>query len=153
MIIRLMEHKDKDEVIKMIIEFGDEVLESQGINLDPVTIIDQIGKFLDTSFVIENNKGLAGILMGSIVDLPGSKDKVYQESIWFVKKSYRGCGKGLIDKLEGWCKEQGVNYIIASHIATPQAKMMERFYQRRGFKPYEVNYIKHLIGGRNVERD
>ena len=142
--IRLMETKDFEETAKMIIEFNNEILGSLGFYYNLPHFCEELKEYVGTTFIGVKEGKIIGVIGGKFFKIPFVENKAYVEAIWFVRPEYRTLGIKLMAKLESWCKEQGVKYILASRMNEYKAESFDKLYRRLGFVPYEVNYIKDL---------
>jgi len=94
----------------------------------------------------EDNK-LIGVAGGSISEHHWGRAKWGTEDFWFVRKEYRKGRTGirLFNKLMNWFESNGSDRISMTHYSwNPK---VSKFYKRKGFKPYEVNYVKEVANG------
>ena len=143
-IIRKANLNDPDRVVVMIKQFEKEILEDYDVNLNTPNFKEEMLSYVDTSFVAEKDGELIGLLAGRFIKFPFTTNKIYQESIWFMRREYRKSGLLLMNFLEKWCKEQKVKFIVTSRMANYKSEKFDRVYKHLGFIPYEVNYIKNL---------
>lgn len=110
-------------------------------------------KLIDTSFVLEMEGKIVGVLGGMIANYPLNGELIYQELAWYVNKKYRLHGIRLFKVLEQFCHEKGIKKIGVTLMANSKAEKLEKFYERLGFTYLEKHYIKNLGGldakGRN----
>ena len=92
-------------------------------------------------YIAEINNELIGASSGAIAEHRWGNDMWGSEDFWFVKKEHRGSKAGLLlfNKLIDWFKENQAKRIMMSHYTwNPSIK---DFYEKRGFKPYETDYV------------
>lgn len=65
------------------------------------------------------------------------------EMFWWVSPEKRGSGLKLMDKLENWARDKGADLFQVTCLHEGHAKIGE-YYQRRGYKPTEHNYMRTL---------
>ena len=134
---------DFSQVLTLMKEFQAEILEDYGIDLSTLNF-EEMSKYIGTSFIAEEEGKIIGIIAGQFIKFPMVGEKIYQETIWFVKRNRRKCGLLLMKTLIAWCKEQGVKFIVTSRIMNFKPESFDALYKKLGFMPYEVNYIKDL---------
>lgn len=144
MAVRLASLEDMPEVLELIKEFHAETLDAYNLymNVDVVSVL--IKEFYKTSFVLERGGRVVGLLGGQVTAYPGNGEKIYQELVWYVSKKHRLHGIQLYNKLEEYCKENGISKIGMVLMASSKADKLEKFYLRMGFKYLEKHFIKDL---------
>lgn len=95
--------------------------------------------------VVLDNKSVAflgGILMPDI----NNGDLVATELFWYVHPQHRKgfWGIRLFLTFENWAKSMGAKRITMAHLINKEAETLKKFYQRRGYSPLEIHYVKHL---------
>jgi len=146
MIVRLAQEKDLEQILQLIKEFHSESLNAYNILYDDDIAKIAMAKLLGTSFILELDEKIVGVLGGMIVNYPGNNIPVYQEWIWYVNKEYRLHGVSLYNHLENYCKENNIKKIVMVSMANSKATKLEKFYHRLGFELLEKHYIKNLGG-------
>ena len=142
--VRLAEQKDFKDCLQLIKEFQQESLDAYNLLCNDEIALLIMEKFLKTSFVLEINNILAGVLAGAVVTYPLNDEKIYQEHIWYVNKKYRRYGLILYNYLEDYCKANNIKKIVMVHMANSKADKLEEFYKRLGYELLEKHYIKNL---------
>ena len=95
-------------------------------------------------YVAEKGDELIGVAGGSVTEHHWGKSLWGTEDFWFVKKEYRKgkTGLKLFNMLMDWFKKNGATRIMMTHYSwNPK---VGNFYEKKGFKPYEVNYVKEI---------
>ena len=142
--VRKAEAKDTEEVLGLIKEFHKESINAYDVLCDDTIARQVIGKFLDTSFVLELDNKVVGVFGGMITNYPLNNKRVYLEWIWYVLPKYRLHGIGLYNKVIEYCKENDVEQIIMVLMANLKTDKLDKFYKRLGFELLEKHYIKNL---------
>ena len=143
--IRWAQVSDIDNAIELMQEFQDESLGEYGLEIKVEQAKELLKKYVDTSLVAIRDNKIVGVIAGTITDYPLG-GKIFQEIVWYVSKKHRVCGLLLFRELEEYCKKIGVSHIVMVHMANLKSQKLGKFYQRIGFKPLEIQYIK-TVGG------
>lgn len=87
-------------------------------------------------------------MMGAILS-PDLNDGelIATEAFWYVLPNYRNSIEGLkmIVHFENWAKQVGAKRVIMAHLLSSMPESLAAYYQRHGFIPVEVNYVKTLV--------
>jgi len=67
------------------------------------------------------------------------------ELFWFVLPEQRGKGLLLLDAFETWAKSKECKRIIMVHLTDLMPEKVKRIYDKRGYKPIEIHYMKEII--------
>jgi len=145
--IRQAKLEDIERSIYLFEEFVKESLDEYNFKLDVNHVINIASKYVDTSFVVEKDNKIVGVVAGYIDSSILDGSKVYNEVVWFVSKPYRKYGIRLLKELENKCMNGwGVKHIVMMYIENCNADKMGEFYKRVGYKPLERHFIKTLGG-------
>ena len=147
MIVRQATIKDLPGILELLREFHKESLDAFGFSVDEAVTTILINKFYITSFVLETEGKIVGVLGGQVVTYPLNNELLYQEMVWFVNKKYRMHGIRLFKKLEEYCHANGIKKIGIALMVNSKADKLEKFYERMGFEYLEKHFIKSLNGG------
>jgi len=92
-------------------------------------------------YLAELNDEIIGAAGGCVDEHPWGNEKWGSEDFWFVKKEHRGSKAGLLlfNKLMAWFKENKAQRIQMTHYTWNPT--IEKFYNKNGFKPFEVSYV------------
>ena len=93
-------------------------------------------------YIAELNEQIIGIAGGKLGTQPYATDELWGcEDFWYVKKEHRGGRAGILlfNKLIKWFKDNGAKRIQMTHY-TWNPKVAQ-FYAKKGFKPFEINYV------------
>lgn len=75
---------------------------------------------------------------------PSNGDKIATEAFWYVRPGHRGPGLRLLKAFEEIAMKRGVKRIGMVHLLSIQPEGMANLYQRLGYRPVEVNFLKEL---------
>jgi len=95
-------------------------------------------------FIAEDTE-VIGMVAGIMLPLHFNENHlVCQEFLWYFESSTRGRRAGLLlfEALVDWAKNAGANSFITGAIENMNPEKLSKFYERKGFKPSERNYIK-----------
>jgi len=95
-------------------------------------------------FIAERDGEILGASAGSVGEHSWGSRKWGHEDFWYVKKEHRGSTVGikLFDKLMDWFEAKGADSVHMTHYHwNPK---VEKFYRKKGFRPFEVSYAKVL---------
>ena len=90
------------------------------------------------------NARFTGMIGGMRAPDPNTGELVATEFFWFVDPNHRGEGIQLLDEFEAWAKDEGCKKIIMVYLLDSTPDKVRRVYERRGYKPVEVHYIKEI---------
>ena len=144
--VRPVEEKDFDSALKLLKEFQAESLDAYNLLCNDKIALSIMPKFIGSSFVLETDNAIVGVIAGIIVTYPLNDEKIYHEQIWYVNKTYRKYGIKLYLKPEQYCKKNNIKKIIMVSMANSKTQKLEEFYKRLGYKLLESHYIKNLNG-------
>ncbi len=144
--VRLAKIEDIEPVLLLLKDFHKESLSKYNVFCDDNVARVFMQKCVETSFVLEMEGKVVGILGGMITHYPLNDEKMYYEMVWYVDPKYRLHGVSLFHKLEDYCKEQGIKKIGMALMANSKATKLEKFYKRLGFELLEKHYIKSVGG-------
>jgi GNAT superfamily N-acetyltransferase len=144
--VRPAKIEDKPAVLELLKDFHKESMDKYNILCDDKIANDFMDKCVDTSFVLEIENKIVGILGGMITNYPLNNEKMYYEWVWYVDPKYRLHGVSLFHYLEDYCKDKGIKKIGMALMANSKAEKLEKFYKRLGFELLEKHFIKHIGG-------
>ena len=142
--IRRAEYKDIEPALELIKEFQAVSINKFNVLCNPETARLVMTNFVNTSFVLEIEGKIVGLLGGIILNYPLNNKPMYSEWIWYVTPKYRKYGVKMYKKLEEYCKEQGITQIGMALMANSLADKLEKFYLKLGFELLEKHYIKEI---------
>lgn len=143
-IVRSAKEEDYPGVLKLIREFIDERLERVGFGFYEGHLFEKMKQYKDTSFVLEMDGEIAGVLAGTVIpDLPTGQ-MCYQEIMWFITKEKRSKGVVMLKEIINIIKEAGVHRIVMVALENETLGMLEHIYKRLGFNPLERHYLMEV---------
>ncbi len=95
-------------------------------------------------FLLEDEGGLVGMLVGGIASPLFSTDRVATELAWFVDPSYRDgvSAYKLLASYEKWAVDIGCTFVTMIDIDTLES--LEPLYTRKGYTLTEKTYVKEI---------
>ena len=100
---------------------------------------------LSAMWVTKREGKIVGAICGMLYPDVFTGDLIAVENFWFVTKDCRGTdGLRLLGEFEAWAKENGAKRIVVAHMANIHPESMSAFYERRGFKALETNYVMEV---------
>lgn len=139
--IRNATFNDVEAVRELTKQMYNDSLNEYGIGYDDDVFNRVVPALINTTFVMEMDGVVVGVMAGSIVNGLASNDLTYQESFWYVEKAHRGFGIKLLTFAENYCRTNNVKFFIIAHMGNRETRL-ERIYKRRGFNILETHYIK-----------
>lgn len=93
--------------------------------------------------VLDDHGAAQGVLMAVAAEHPFGPVRLARETVWWIEPDYRGpSALRMLADYEAWAKGQGCDFVgMAGMGADPS---VGRLYERRGFRPAEVHYLKAL---------
>lgn len=97
-----------------------------------------------TMFILEQDSEMIGGL--GAIKFPDLHDgrMTAVETYWFVSPEHRGKGLKLFDAFEIWGEESGCKKLAMIHLADSYPDILEKLYERRGYKLVEKHYVRYL---------
>lgn len=87
--------------------------------------------------------GAVGTIAALLYADPNNGELVAQEMFWWVDPEHRDAESGnLMDAYEGWARSVGAKRIVVSAIHGMRERCLERYYEKRGYRPVETNFVK-----------
>jgi GNAT superfamily N-acetyltransferase len=85
----------------------------------------------------------SGVLLATAQEHPFAAVRYASETVWWIAPEARGMGaSAMLEAFETWAMGQGCAFAgMAALNAAPRAGLI---YQRRGYRPIETHFIKHL---------
>lgn len=107
---------------------------------------DAIMKGKGFILIAEENGEAVGSLGALLYDHPNNSDvRVAQEMFWWMEEAFRGSDSvKLITAFEDLAREWGATVVSMSAINGMRERAIGRIYERWGYRPQEVNYVKEL---------
>lgn len=150
--IRLAEQKDIPELVKMLLAF-----QSEAGCYDQITPCEKsLSNFM--AGIITNADADAavyevdGIIAGATAILAypswfNQAQKVGQELFWYIKPEYRGkygMAMRMFKWLERWAEDHKLQALTVASTGTLKVEKLGEFYEKRGFKMWDVLYTKEV---------
>jgi len=133
-----------DDLAKLIEKFYQEALNDYGQTMDQMSLEHFEESLGSSSFVMLHDDKVIGIMAGQVVTQLMSQKLIYQEIVWYVDKEYRSRGTALMQHLETWCHENGIDQIVMALMCNSKADRLLAFYKRLGYRPMEMHLIKDI---------
>ena len=136
------------DVLKLVDNFHKEAINEYDDVFDAHSVINTIvgfnGKNSHNAFLLIINGSCQGLLAGIDYQSMTSGRSVFQEVIWYVNKSFRRYGLRLLNEAEKRLKERGVSIMIMAVLENSKTQKIKKLYDRLGYKPMEVHYVRNL---------
>ena len=142
--IRPMTEKDFEEAVLLVVEFYKDSLSEYGTVLSEDKLLETFAKAWRTSFVLESEGKLVGLLAGHVTGDICSSLPVYEELFWYVLEPYRKYGIKLFRYVQQWCRIHGIHRMTACCMWNSKTDKLFKVYQRLGFQPMETRFIMIL---------
>jgi L-amino acid N-acyltransferase YncA len=136
--------KYQADVVSLVTEFYNEALKYNDTGLDMATLHQTIAIYKDNSYLLIVQDHCVGLIAGLTVHSPLNNDKVYQEIIWYVKKSYRRYGVNLLRQVERILAAAGYKAIIMACLHGANTDKLFDVYRRIGYMPVETHFRRNL---------
>ena len=133
------------DVVKLVENFHKEAVGEYDDLFDQNALIETI-KSADHSnaFLMIVDETCQGILYGVCFKSPTSGKQIFQEIIWYVNEPFRRYGVKLLREVEKLLKLNGVSIMIMAVLENSKTEKLKIFYERLGYKPMEVHYVRNL---------
>lgn len=96
-------------------------------------------------FILENDEGLMIGGLGCIKAPDLHYNRIMAvETYWYVMPEHRGSGIQLLDYFERWAKDNGCDCTALVHLSDSMPDILEKVYEKRGYKLLEKHYIKEV---------
>lgn len=93
---------------------------------------------------LEENGEALGALGAVVFPDINNDDLTVSEAFWFVHPDKRGAGVRLLQAFEDKARKLSAKKLIMCHLLALHPEKLSELYQRRGFTPVEVHYLKTL---------
>lgn len=105
-----------------------------------------LGMDMGVIFVVRDENRVIATLGATFIEDGFNGRRVACENFWFVLPEYRKAGLSnlLFDAYENEANARGCRKLLIAHLDTPQAKMLEGIYLKRGFSPIEKTFAKEI---------
>lgn len=143
-VIRDATHAD----IPVLLDMGARFAEATGLS----DIIPFDAETVERLFIhlIESDDGILLVMDGGAVGalmfpaMINGNHRTAQELFWWVDPDKRGNGSRLVTALESTARERGAKSLIMSTIGDLDREELARFYERRGYRPADRNFLRAL---------
>jgi len=147
--IRKAEKADIAQLIPLIREFHKETLKPFGMGFDVKSVENTISMYIEhhVGLVVEKDGEIAGCIGGAVApSFTDYNQRIFIESIWYVKPEYRGLAEGvkLLRMVEDYCRKIGITKICMKAMECSTIERLSSFYRKCGYKPLERDFIKEL---------
>jgi len=132
------------ELVGLIKKFDKEAISEYGMEMSESAVTDMFFncKQHGLSLVID---GIArGVIAGLITTPFHSKEKVWQEIIWYVEEPYRKYGVKLYKAMEKKLADEGISKMVMVLMHNSKKEKLEDFYKSLGYRPMEYQFIKEI---------
>lgn len=87
---------------------------------------------------------LQGVLAGQVTEVLFNEDRVATELIWWVEPAYRKseASTKLLEAFEYWAEFRGCKYVQMVGLQNDYAKVLGRYYNRKGYINAENTFVK-----------
>ncbi len=142
--VRSGTNEDILNVIPLIKEFCAESISEYGIEITTDQALEAFKRFVKHSLLLTCEGSLVGLLAGDFIEFPITKEKIFQEQIWFVSKDHRRHGLRLVKELEKRLLLMSCHKLIMGYMSNSMSDRLHRLYESMGFKFMEAHFIKSL---------
>ena len=137
------------DVVRLVENFHKETLSEFDGEFNPAALADTIAKIKENNAVnsfllIDDHWICQGILAGVVGKSFSSGRELFQEIIWYVEAAFRSHGVRLLLEAEKILKNRGVSTMIMAVLENSKTEKIKRLYERIGYKPMQVHYVKNL---------
>ena len=139
-----------EDVARLCKAFSEESLNEYGLGVEQDRLDQMIEVCKDIAFFLlatDPQTGYpkpVGVIAGFMVANMTNGKPALQEVIWYMDKEHRTHGKLLLEAFEKLGKERGATSIIMALMCNSMQDRLDKFYQRLGYKPFEVQYMKEI---------
>ena len=139
------------DIVKLVENFHKESLGEYDEIFDPHALIQTIQAMKDTqaqnAFLLVVNGSCQGILAGAEYKSMMNGKRIFQEIIWYVNVPFRRYGVALLKHAQNILKSNGISIMIMAVMENSKTEKIKSFYERLGFKPMEVHFMKDISNG------
>ena len=132
------------DVARLCRAFSVESLQEYGLAVEQGRLDQMIEVCKDSSFFLCHYGDPVGLIAGAFVENLSNGGVALQEVVWFVDKKHRSQGKWLLREFENLGKTRGAKHIVMALMCNSKAEKLGKFYERLGYKPFEIQYMKEL---------
>ena len=132
------------DIIRLCDAFSRESLDEYGLTVTGNRLGQMIQVCKGVSFFLLIEGKVVGLIAGMQVENLTNGKTGLQEVIWFVDKKYRSNGLILLKYFEEAAKTIGAAHVVMALMCNSKADKLAKFYERSGYKPFEVQYMKEI---------
>ncbi len=106
--------------------------------------------FLQTNigamWTMAKGEKVVGLLGGILAPDMNDGELMAMETFWYVHPDHRNSIESvrLLMTFEIWAREMGAKRVMMAHLLSSMPEKLAAYYERRGYRPLEINYIKEL---------
>lgn len=139
----------REPVNDLVVQFFKDSLNEYDLRMEFDTFASLEEKL--TIFVGLDQGEVVGVIAGVVTNQLLSNKLLFQEMMWYVDKNHRGEGTKLMDHMEDWCKDQGIEKIVMCRMHNSMPETLGKFYEKIGYSPFETHYVKDVNNGKNSQ--
>ena len=133
------------DIIRLCDAFSRESLDEYGLTVTN----DRLGQMIElckgiSFFLLTEDHEVVGVIAGMQVNNLTNGKIGLQEIIWYVDKAHRSRGRVLLQYFEEGAKTIGAAHVVMALMCNSKAEKLAKFYERSGYKPFEVQYMKEI---------
>lgn len=138
---------DYDGICRVIRAFFDESVGAYHFSIDLASIQKSMAVVLKEHIAIVAllDDEIIGCIGGTLAPLDFNHNlKMATELVWYVKAEHRDgtVGARLIQAFEATATAKGATHIAMSYMENLQPERLRLFYEKRGYKPMQTQYIR-----------
>lgn len=87
-----------------------------------------------------------GLLGGILAPDMNDGELLAVETFWYVMPEHRNSMESikLLMVFELWARDVGAKRIMMAHLLSSMPEKLASYYEKRGYRPLEINYVKEL---------
>ena len=141
--IRGVKYDDMPRIDEMLADLAKITIQRYGMEFDPNGLNAFKAPMINSSFVVEHEGRIVGLLAGQLTTNPATNELMYQEMVWYIEDGHRGQGLKLLTHAQEYCRNNNVKFFIVGHMGNLNERL-GTIYKRLGFDVLEIQYIKEL---------
>jgi len=150
--LRDAEHPDIPELVEMLLAFQLEAGCYDQIDPCRESLAGFLKGIIDSQDAGAEIYEIDGVIAGATAILAypswfNQKQKVGQELFWYIKPEYRGkfgMAMRMFKWLERWAENHKLTALTVASTGTMKVDKLASFYEKRGFKVWDVLYTKEV---------
>ncbi len=132
--------KYKDDILGLVDDFYNEALKDMDSKIDMATLNKTLEVYKDNLFLLIVEDRCVGLIAGLQAHSPINSDKVYQEIMWYVKKSHRKYGGYTLREVQKILAAAGFTSIIMALLHDSKTEKLQKLYRKMGYTPVETHF-------------